>query len=518
MHIQKFYPKQTPIRLDLDPKQHPIYLDHVYVFKNEGDFSRKIPRHWHYIGFGLSDLTGACLFYRYDEIMRKKSEEYDKQVERIPHRFPLQDGNSGFGFELTFRLKCLKDEDWSSEPPKWPASNILQKMAKFLYQNPQNRNLSPGDRIQLSEWLDPDDDDPPIVHIILTEDRTLPKMTTIRGSLNFIQLVGLHEEELQLARKWSSEGILRLMRNHMETGGELLVTDMSREYNLLELDGSHKKMIEQGSKESGSDTIAMYIKYSASSSLPEWFKSVEDAGTGDSIYDEEADSPSHSTEPEDINDDEVRIDVYKDCDEIEDEEVPLDSNWMYGGAVSKGVERGNLRSINKSGQNKRSNDDDFKNERTKTNNKSFLSMTSNISHLKLDTERDIKTSNLDEQKQIDSLYLLLSCDDAKNLLTMLKYRLSRGKYFLLTSDHLWTAFIIEGSPSLEKSPVSVKKPFVKIDKDPEEIYLCISEALLQNMIRDLEVILKEDEPNLPKNLSWQEHKLYLTVVDDLLDD
>lgn len=49
----------------------------------------------------------------------------------IPSRFTGTDGPSGFGFELTFRLKR---ETGESAPPTWPAE-LMQGLARYVFQS-----------------------------------------------------------------------------------------------------------------------------------------------------------------------------------------------------------------------------------------------------------------------------------------------------------------------------------------------------------------------------------------------
>lgn len=49
----------------------------------------------------------------------------------IPFRFTGTDGPSGFGFELTFRLKR---ETGESAPPTWPAE-LMQGLARYVFQS-----------------------------------------------------------------------------------------------------------------------------------------------------------------------------------------------------------------------------------------------------------------------------------------------------------------------------------------------------------------------------------------------
>lgn len=49
----------------------------------------------------------------------------------ISFRFTGPDGPSGFGFELTFRLKR---ETGESAPPTWPAE-LMQGLARYVFQS-----------------------------------------------------------------------------------------------------------------------------------------------------------------------------------------------------------------------------------------------------------------------------------------------------------------------------------------------------------------------------------------------
>ncbi|RMC11443.1 hypothetical protein DUI87_11562 [Hirundo rustica rustica] len=87
----------------------PDPLDYVSMYRNLGNPALNVPEHWHYVSFGLSDLYG------------------DNRV----HEFTGTDGPSGFGFELTFRLKR---ETGESAPPTWPAE-LMQGLARYVFQS-----------------------------------------------------------------------------------------------------------------------------------------------------------------------------------------------------------------------------------------------------------------------------------------------------------------------------------------------------------------------------------------------
>lgn len=87
----------------------PDPLDYISMYSNVGDPSQGIPPHWHYVSFGLSDLHG------------------DGRV----HDFTGPGSPSGFGFELTFRLR---KEEGDTAPPTWPAA-VMQGLARYVIQS-----------------------------------------------------------------------------------------------------------------------------------------------------------------------------------------------------------------------------------------------------------------------------------------------------------------------------------------------------------------------------------------------
>lgn len=79
------------------------------MYSNAGNLGIHVPAHWHYVSFGLSDLHG------------------DGRVHDVPLGAPQNP--SGFGFELTFRLKR---EPGETAPPTWPAT-LMQALAKYVF-------------------------------------------------------------------------------------------------------------------------------------------------------------------------------------------------------------------------------------------------------------------------------------------------------------------------------------------------------------------------------------------------
>ena len=87
---------------------------------------------------------------------------------------------SGFGFELTFRLK---QEQGESSPPTWPAE-LMQGLARYVFQS--ENVLCGGDHIS---WHSPlDREDSRLQHMLLTEDPVLSPLNTPLGCINFVQV------------------------------------------------------------------------------------------------------------------------------------------------------------------------------------------------------------------------------------------------------------------------------------------------------------------------------------------
>ena len=118
---------------------------------------------------------------------------------------PSPDHPSGFGFELSFRL--LSD---SASPPMWPAQ-LLQNLARYVFSSANLLRI--GDHIS---WHSPlDQQESRIQHMLLAPDPQLPAGKSALGSLHFIQVVGVMEEEVSAAQAWNGTGVLKLLRTSL---------------------------------------------------------------------------------------------------------------------------------------------------------------------------------------------------------------------------------------------------------------------------------------------------------------
>ncbi|XP_055608562.1 suppressor of fused homolog [Uranotaenia lowii] len=228
----KIYPDQTnPLQVTTVLKywlggQDP--LDYISMYHNPGNPEQNVPPHWHYISFGLSDLHG------------------DGRV-HLPDTVGGPEPRSGMGFELTFRLlKTSGDAD--ERPPTWPA-NLLQALAKYVFQS--GNRLYTGDNIPWRRSLDGKTSS--IQHMLIAEDPQMSRTETPFGWVDFLQIVGVSNEELEQASRWNGKGVLNILQKEPLTGGQWLITNMARAKSVFELFPETLKQLELDLEKEGSD-------------------------------------------------------------------------------------------------------------------------------------------------------------------------------------------------------------------------------------------------------------------------
>lgn len=203
----------------------PDPLDYISMYSNNGDPDKNIPPHWHYITFGFSDLHG------------------DDRV----HPFSGPGELSGFGFELTLRLKKAEGE---TSPPMWPAA-LLNKLANYVFQT--GNILDVGDHIPWHKSLDEEPESKSIIrHMLITEDPELSLLDTPHGSLEFRQVIGVTDDEVKAAQHWQGSGILELLKNSSAVG-PYYITNLYREKSLFELDPELIQLVSDGIRKDGSN-------------------------------------------------------------------------------------------------------------------------------------------------------------------------------------------------------------------------------------------------------------------------
>jgi hypothetical protein len=193
----------------------PDPLDGISAYKNRS------PRwHWHFISYGLSEL-------------------YTKESD--------DPNESGFGYELTFRLACTPAE---KEPPTW-ALNFLQNLARYTFET--GNCFAPTHHLDLNG---------PIALGVKTEiravafevDPQLGRINTPHGRLTFLQVVGITLDELDAMRGWNTRSVLRLLAKEDHP---LLITDLWR-WSLLD-DPRWAKAVGRGIKRDGSSMEEIWV-------------------------------------------------------------------------------------------------------------------------------------------------------------------------------------------------------------------------------------------------------------------
>lgn len=179
--------------------------------------SERQRHHLHYVTYGFSEL-------------------YEKESD--------DPGVSGFGFELTFRLACEPDD----EPPNW-VLNFLQNVGRYVFET--GNRFGVGHTMSLNGPIR-QGDDTAIRAIGFTLDPELGKIVTPNGWVEFLQIVGLTEEERGAARLWNAESFLELARKNCP----MLLTDLTREPFLN--DESFRQEVEKRTEAEGSSAGVLY--------------------------------------------------------------------------------------------------------------------------------------------------------------------------------------------------------------------------------------------------------------------
>lgn len=149
--------------------------------------------HWHYVTYGFSELFG------------KESDDA---------------GTSGFGFELTFRLAAPAGASQEDSPPTWPMS-LLQNLARYVFET--------GNLLEAGHHLDANgpitlDRPTRLRHLAFIDDPELAPRDTANGRLQFLQAVGLTDDEVDAILNGSTEGVLKVIAPHLP----LWLTDLDR--------------------------------------------------------------------------------------------------------------------------------------------------------------------------------------------------------------------------------------------------------------------------------------------------
>lgn len=159
-------------------------LDGVEVWKSDHGMP-----HWHYVTYGFTEL-------------------YEKECD--------DPEVSGYGFELTFRLKG-EDED---QPPAWPIS-LLQNLARYVFSS--GNVFGPGHHMNANSPIALDTDTQ-LTALGFRVDPELGELDTPNGHFKFLQVVGLTEDEMDAMMCWNGTKFLAELEKQIP----LCITDLSR--------------------------------------------------------------------------------------------------------------------------------------------------------------------------------------------------------------------------------------------------------------------------------------------------
>jgi hypothetical protein len=146
----------------------PDPLDGISAFQGEN------PPHWHYVTFGFSELN------------EKRSSDRDV---------------SGWGFELSFRLKRRKGE---KSPPEWPVL-LLQKLARYVF-----NTKTPFDHEHYIRWGGPITklESTILEALVFAVDPLLGEIETPNGRLKFLDAIAITADEHDFAAEEGPEQLL----------------------------------------------------------------------------------------------------------------------------------------------------------------------------------------------------------------------------------------------------------------------------------------------------------------------
>ncbi|EDY21435.1 conserved hypothetical protein [Chthoniobacter flavus Ellin428] len=175
--------------------------------------------HWHFVTFGFSEL-------------------YAKEAEDTEC--------SGYGFELTFRLRT----ETFDEPPSTWVLNFLQNLARYVF--------SSGNVFDAGHYMDLNGPialgvETKIRAIAIAQDSELGRIQTPNGELTFLQVVGITLDELFTAKAWDTSRLLETIQPHLP----LWITDLTRSSFTDDL--SIACTIQAGIERDGSSTAFLFV-------------------------------------------------------------------------------------------------------------------------------------------------------------------------------------------------------------------------------------------------------------------
>uniref|UniRef100_A0A8C2L639 Suppressor of fused homolog n=1 Tax=Cyprinus carpio TaxID=7962 RepID=A0A8C2L639_CYPCA len=346
-------------------------------------------------------------------------------------------------------------------PPTWPAE-LMQGLARYVFQS--ENTFCSGDHIS---WHSPlDNSESRIQHMLLTEDPQMQPVQTPFGHISFLQIVGVCTEELQAAQQWNGQGILDLLRGVHIAGGPWLITDMRRGETIFEIDPHlQQERVDKGIETDGSNLSGV----SAKCAWDDLSRPPEDEDDSRSIC--------IGSQPRRLSD--------KDTEQIRE-------------ALRKGLE---------------------------INSKSVLPPISSQRHshdrpqsrkdsLESESSAAIVPHELVRTRQLESVHLKFNQESGTLLPLCLRGRLLHGRHFTYKSINGDTAITfvstgVEGAFATEEHPYAAHGPWLQI---------LLTEEFVEQMLADVQDLSPREVSKLPKEYSWPDKKLKISVLPDTVFD
>ncbi|MEZ4450092.1 MAG: suppressor of fused domain protein [Nannocystaceae bacterium] len=180
--LSRLYPGQVPHQFasqtayELETPS-PLPAVAVYEAPAQRIRGRHHPAHWHYVGYGLSELFDKS--------------SADPEV-------------SGFGFELTLRTGRSEAD---AAPPAWGV-RLIQALGRYVLGT--GEGFDSGHRADLGGPLIPGVATG-LSAIACVPDPALAKIMTPHGSLLFLEVVGLHAAELAAMQAMDYEKVVMML-------------------------------------------------------------------------------------------------------------------------------------------------------------------------------------------------------------------------------------------------------------------------------------------------------------------
>ncbi|ERE79581.1 putative suppressor of fused like protein [Cricetulus griseus] len=351
-----------------------------------------------------------------------------------------------------------------------------------------------GDHVS---WHSPlDNSESRIQHMLLTEDPQMQPVQTPFGVVTFLQIVGVCTEELHSAQQWNGQGILELLRTVPVAGGPWLITDMRRGETIFEIDPHLQERVDKGIETDGSNLSGV----SAKCAWDDLSRPPED--------DEDSRSICIGTQPRRLSG--------KDTEQIRE-------------TLRRGLEINSkpvLPPINPQRQNGLTHD------RPPGSDAPIWSLLAPGTHgahrhpslqakhlsrkdsLESDSSTAIIPHELIRTRQLESVHLKFNQESGALIPLCLRGRLLHGRHFTyksITGDMAIT-FVstgVEGAFATEEHPYAAHGPWLQI---------LLTEEFVEKMLEDLEELTSPEEFKLPKEYSWPEKKLKVSILPDVAFD